>query len=577
MSRRGLVSKSFGPPGGSPGGAALIPKGEGTGLPSSGYLTIDEVATTLRVTSTQVSEWIRKDVLRGNEFGIKPYDLKKFQHDGRDEIARAQAQALKDAQKPVEKAHQKSGGFFAKLFGKGKSTPSGGGDAALARENKKLREELQRARTQSKDEATTSRLEEKVRYLEEKLGRSSSLESEVADLKRQLAESQNSDRGVNAGEPALEHRLAQVQHELANAQEAARQGEAARQELSLLHSERAHLEGEVAKLQQQLVQSEAGPGRSEFEAQLQVQLEQARATIAEMDQRLQSLGQDSESQNHELRSHLDEREGVISELRAELEQARSQNLESPGEVVDHTAFVEELLTLQEANLERFRRLKALKDQADEKLSLAPADQAAGPSDGNFIRLQAEFETLRVKYQSLLEARESNSSGHQDFAEQLAAARATTNQLRQENTSLKDRLTQADLEGWKQKVEELQRRLREAGGSGQNLEQMELELRATRKSLQAREAQVQKIAGRVQENERALKKAHKESTRLTELLIERENRLRDLSTEYEQEYRDKLDTLDRQVSSLQWKLSLRDERIASLESEVSELRKQAGRG
>jgi hypothetical protein len=56
------------------------------------------------------------------------------------------------------------------------------------------------------------------------------------------------------------------------------------------------------------------------------------------------------------------------------------------------------------------------------------------------------------------------------------------------------------------------------------------------------------------------------------LIERENRLRDLSTEYEQEYRDKIDNLDRQVSGLQWKLSLREERIASLESEVSELRK-----
>lgn len=576
MSRRGLVSKSFGPPGSSPGGAALIPKGEGTGPPSSGYLTIEEVAKTLRVTSPQVSEWIRKDLLRGNEFGIKPYDLKKFQHDGRDEIARAQAQALKEAQKPVEKAHQKSGGFFAKLFGKGKSTASGGGDGALARENKKLREELQRARTQSKDEAATSRLEEKVRYLEEKLGRSSSLESEIADLKRQLAEMQNSDHGVNTSQPALEQRLAQVEHELANAQEAARQGEAARQELSLIHSERARLEGEVAQLQQQLVQSSASAGRSDYETQLQVQLEQARATISEMDQRLQTLAQDSESQNDELRSHLNEKEREISELRAELEQARSQNLPPPDKVVDHTALVEELLTLQEANLERFRRLKELKDQADEKLSFAP-DEAAGPSNGNFIRLQAEFETLRVKYQSLLEARESNASGHQEFVEQLAAARATTNQLRQENSLLKDRLAQADLEGWKQKVEELQRRLREAGGSGQNLEQMELELRATRKSLQAREAQVQKIAGRVQENERALKKAHKESTRLTELLIERENRLRDLSTEYEQEYRDKLDTLDRQVSSLQWKLSLRDERIASLESEVGELRKQAGRG
>jgi chromosome segregation ATPase len=167
-------------------------------------------------------------------------------------------------------------------------------------------------------------------------------------------------------------------------------------------------------------------------------------------------------------------------------------------------------------------------------------------------------------------------GHQEFVEQLAAARVTTTRLRQENAALKSRLAEADVDKWKQKVEELQQRL--AQGSRANdasLELVETELRAVRKSLQNREAQVQKIAGRLQENERSLKKALKESTRLTELLIERENRLRDLSTEYEQEYRDKIDNLDRQVSGLQWKLSLREERIASLESEVSELRRTRG--
>ncbi len=568
MSRRGLVSKSFGPPGGSPGGAALVPKGEG-GPSGSGYLSVEEVAKTLRVTPAQVSEWVRKDTLRGNDSGVKPYDLKKFQHDSRDEIARAQSQALKEAQKPVEKSHQKSAGFFAKLFGKGKSveTPAGS-DAALARENKKLKEELRRAKSETKDEAATSRLEEKVRYLEDKLGRSAELENELASLRRQMADTEAAGPPRASNDAALERQVEELRRELAHAQDAVRQGEAARQELSLIHGERARLESETARLESELSLLKQQTEDPNFGSpELESQLREARNGLEEL-----------ENRHSALQSHLDQRERTIADLEAELENARNASWEaSSSPLEDQTPLIEELLALQEGNLQRFRRLKELKDQAEQKLALgASSEESSGPSDGSFPRLQAEFETLRVKHQSLLEARETNTPGHQEFVEQLAAARVTTTRLRQENTALKTRLSETDVEGWKQKVEELQRRLRDAADTDQSLEQMELELRATRKSLQAREAQVQKIAGRVQENERALKKALKESTRLTELLIERENRLRDLSTEYEQEYRDKLDSLDRQVSSLQWKLSLRDERIASLESEVGELRKQVGR-
>ena len=86
-------------------------------------------------------------------------------------------------------------------------------------------------------------------------------------------------------------------------------------------------------------------------------------------------------------------------------------------------------------------------------------------------------------------------------------------------------------------------------------------------MHVKENQVQKVASRLADNEKRLSKAMQESARLTELLIERENRLRELSTEFEQEYRDKMENLDRQVSGLQWKLSLREERIAHLESEL----------
>ena len=97
--------------------------------------------------------------------------------------------------------------------------------------------------------------------------------------------------------------------------------------------------------------------------------------------------------------------------------------------------------------------------------------------------------------------------------------------------------------------------------------MEKELDSLRKGLDAKETQLQKLATKLSDNEKRLSKAMQESARLTELLIERENRLRELSNEFEQEYREKIGNLDRQVSGLQWKLSLREERIAVLESEL----------
>ena len=571
MSRRGLVSKSFGPSGGSPGGAALVPKGEG-GPPSSGILSIEDVAATLRVTPQQVSEWVRKDMLRANDSGVKPYDLKKFQYDSREEIARAQAQALRESQRPVEKSHQKSVGFFSKLFGKGKSRPASD-DAGLAKENQRLREELKKAKAEPQDESATSRLEEKVRYLEERLSRTSGLENENAALRQQLATSESA--ATNFASPdssELTRELEQTRRELEASRDALLREEELRQELSVLQGERVRLEAEVFRLESRGETSSADP-------ELEREFSRSQETVRQLEARLQHQEDQNGARLAQLESELTERDRAVTSLQEELEQVRATIDHSeiaPTSEPSQAALVEELLALQEANLARFTRLKELKEQAEQKLSQNPAGESLS-SDSGFAKLQADFDRLRVKHQSLLEARENNDSGQQEFAEQLAAARVTATRLKQENTALKNRLVEADVEGWKLKTDELQRRLREASSSSdQGLEQMELELRATRKSLQAREAQVQKIAGRVQENERALKKALKESTRLTELLIERENRLRDLSTEYEQEYRDKIDNLDRQVSGLQWKLSLREERIASLESEVSELRRQTGR-
>lgn len=573
MSRRGLVSKSFGP--GAPGGPALMPKGEKPG--PTGFLPIEEVASTLKVQPSQILEWMQKDQLRGNDAGIKPYDLKKFQLDHQDEIRKAQARALKNDQKTVEKKPSK-GGFLSRLFGgKGKAEEEPVGDAQLIQENKRLKEELNRAKTDVPDQAATVQLEDKVRFLEGKLAKTSALESELSDLKRRLAEA-GGGGGSSAHEAELERQLEALRRELARSQDVVRETES-------LHTSLRQAEAERDRLAAELAERSHHPPAAQDDAAgaLGEQLESTRLELQRAEERLQGILRDDQAQQERFQATLSERDEQIATLRQELEAAQSGAMAGAavaGATVasvmasEPNPLVDELLALQETNLARFARLHDLYLQAQAKLDQAPS-LAGGDSlsEAGYAKLQSEFETLRVKHQSLLEARETNVPGHQEFVEQLAAARVTTTRLKQENAALKSRLSEADLDGWKQKVDELQQRVAQGSrASDANLELAETELRAVRKSLQAREAQVQKIAGRLQENERALKKALKESTRLTELLIERENRLRDLSTEYEQEYRDKIDNLDRQVSGLQWKLSLREERIASLESEVSELRK-----
>ncbi len=563
MSRRGLVSKNFGPQGGGPAaGAALMPKGE---APSTGTLmTVEQVATALRVQPKQVNDWIQRGVLRGSNAGVKPYDFEKFKLDKSEEISSGQSKALKDGQKTVDKKPDKSGGLLSKfstLFGRGKSDDSGS-DTVLAQENRHLKKELTKLRSASKGRADAQDLEEKVRYLESKLADTRALEAELAELK------QNTDDAVapESSSAELEAQTEKYHQEMARTQALSLESEK-------LQAALRELEVERDELREQLHQSP--------DDQL------ARAADSRELQRLQTAAESAEHrleeqllENREQRKHLQEeianRESTIDELKSRLEEAVEARLSAPQQPVSDP-LVPELLALQKTNLERFARLHGLYQDAQERLVQSQTSASRGPeSDPSVARLQSEFEALRVKHQSLLEARESNASESGKFAEQLAATRASETQLKRENASLKQRLSENDLEPWKVKVEALERRLEKSQADDTGMEQVESELRNARKNLQNRELQIQKLAGRLQDNERALKKALKESTRLTELLIERENRLRDLSTEYEQEYRDKIDNLDRQVSDLQWKLSLREERIAGLESEMSDLRKSSSR-
>jgi chromosome segregation ATPase len=213
--------------------------------------------------------------------------------------------------------------------------------------------------------------------------------------------------------------------------------------------------------------------------------------------------------------------------------------------------VEELLAVQRVNLARFKRLHQLHLQARQ--------QAGSAAD------QQELEALRSRYEALLK-NQGSAEEQKELLEKLSEYRGFITQLKEQNRDLKERL-QTERSNDDSRVEELEAKLREALKAGSGHQQMEVELNSLRKAMESKENQIQKVASRLSDNEKRLAKAMQESARLTELLIERENRLREVSEEYEQEYRDKLENLDRQVSGLQWKLSLREERIAHLESEL----------
>lgn len=504
-------------------------------------MPIEEVASKLRVTTDHVKGWIQKGELRASDAGIKPYDYNKFKLDHDDEIRKAQADAKSNKGRPTQtKRKPDKKGIISKFFSflGGSNSSAGTGDKNLAKENRKLKAEIEKLRGQEPEiQAEKEKLEEKVRYLESNMSRSRQLESEVTQLKQELAIVGSG--GAPANNEALEKQLEQYRQELESAKQQAAQTEEYRSALEKTQNERDNLAQQLSAARE--------PGESEGASspELEAELARTREALEQAQTQLQTLQQGP-----------DQRDDMIAQLQAQL----AQNADQPGDDI----LVGQLLAVQRANLARYQRLHQVCLETQAKLS-----QGGGAADSAELeRLKQELAALADKHQALL----TNKGTEQDYAEQLAAARVTTTRLKQENTRLKASLADSGADKWKQQIQELEQQLQEAQNNDASREVVESELRALRKSLQGREGQVQKIAGKLQENERALKKALEESARLTELLIERENKLKDMATQYEQDYREKIESLDRQVSGLQWKLSLREERIASLESEVNDLKR-----
>jgi chromosome segregation ATPase len=501
------------PPGGS---SALMPKGDKPKGPQ--LLPVAEVARRLRVQPSQVEDWLEKGKLRGDAKGVRPYDFKKFQLDNPELINRAKQEAVQ--QKTTQGKRKPKKGFLSKfksLFGGGKGEDSGG--ASLAKENKRLKAELKQLQKSKKPKGgkggASDDLEEKIRFLEKKASESRALESQVNSLKKQL-----SDQPPPAamGGDAMSREIEAMRAKLVEAERQSKQSERFREALTLAQQERDHLMATIQELKQ------APPAGSSPELQtLQTALAQREHTLAEAEQRIQHMLQENE------------------QLRQTAQQAAPQD----------DALVEELLSLQRINLDRFKRLRSIYEESLK-------EQAQGGAD------PAELQELRTKYEDLL-AKQSAGEESQEMIDQLSESRVFIGKLKEENGQLKQQLESTPRSD--SRIRELEEKLQEAVRSGTDHQQVETELISLRKAMDSKENQIQKISSRLADNEKRLAKAMGESARLTELLIERENRLRELSEEFEQEYRDKLENLDRQVSGLQWKLSLREERIAHLESEL----------
>lgn len=556
MARKGLVSKGAGGPQ-SGGSAALMPKGEKPKGPD--LIPLVEVARRLRVDVAQVESWLQKDQLRGNEKGVRDYDFKKFQFDFPEEIKRAQKEAFQEKQNRADRKPKKEGfwGKFGSFLGLGgKDGDPTAQQQQLVQENQRLKRELERLKKSKppkrEGEGDTSAQEEKIRYLEGKLSETRALESEVVQLRKQLSATPAPPPPENTEElDALRRELEASRH---------RMGELEQQSVEAIHLRGALHDAQrhAQDLEERLEQMEQRHAEDLEERVNQAKLQPAPVDDEEIRRLRESLSQ-RERNLSELQTYLSEVQTDNERLRQEVEEASLRVARAtPVSQEDPSApLVEELLELQRVNLERFRRLATLYQESKSKLRVL--EQADTSED---------LALLKQKYDQLLEEQQKTSASSQaELMEQLNSARSAMAKIKDDNKALSEQLQKDNSSELKNQIAELEAQVQELRARGSSLKLVETELAALRKGMQSKEAQVQKVAGRLAENEKRLAKAMQESARLTELLIERENRLRELSNEFEQEYRDKMENLDRQVSGLQWKLSLREERIASLEAEL----------
>lgn len=555
MARRGLVSKGMA----QGGGPALMPKGGQDKPKSPSLLTIVEVARRLRVEPSHVEAWVGKSQLHGNASGVRPYDLNKFTLDYPDAIREAQKEAL--ASKSSGPARKPKKGLLSKfrsLFSS-EDTPAVSSDRQLSKENQRLKAELSKLKKKPASKDSNRELEEKVRFLEGKLSKSQELENKVERLERELEYRQAPPPA--SPDPDLIAELDTTRRALTEAQKKVAEVAHLQETLERTQLERSELLATISELKERI-----GPPRESdrLRAALSDQdepdseLADHRAALAEQQAELA----DRQAQFASQQAQLEEREAILADREAEVHRAET----SFGER-------ESALAQKSAQLTEWERTLSERDESSGSKELPPEPTPTSEDQSRLIEQLLELQQKNLDRYRELERLYSERPPARDEkmdAELSETLRPELDKVKAENNHLKEML-KAAREASAERISELEHRLVSVSRESDQQQEIEIEVVSLRRALEAKETQAQKFSSKLEENEKQLSKALQESTRLTELLIERENRLRELSEEFDEEYRKKIENLDRQVSGLQWKLSLREERIAHLETELARTR------
>ncbi|MGE0489505.1 MAG: hypothetical protein AB7S38_09855 [Vulcanimicrobiota bacterium] len=270
-----------------------------------------------------------------------------------------------------------------------------------------------------------------------------------------------------------------------------------------------------------------------------------------LEEQLEGLQGQSESgpQIDSLLQELQLRDQLISRLEQQLASALQGS--SEGEVL---AAAHEAAQSQVAELER-RIEDAQASHRVELNSLKRSNEVVRLANQ---RLESELAELRGgQAQSKFLPIPGKSTDSPNSAPQLEAAEGKIRDLEQLRQKLEEELRTSR--------EEL--RLHKARAATSNESIASQQIAHLQRTVASRDAQVKKLAAKLADMERGLGKAHEESTRLTELLIDRENKLKNVRVTFEKDYEERFKSMERQITGLEWKLSLRDDRIGALEQEL----------
>ncbi|MCA9790503.1 MAG: hypothetical protein KC910_01860 [Candidatus Eremiobacteraeota bacterium] len=421
--------------------------------------------------------------------------------------------------------------------------------------------------------------DERVAALEERLA---DYAESLAARERQVQELQAQMLAMDGGSEG-DH-VAELRQALTEAQD---YNERAFQKFQESEARRLELTRRAEALEKALVEarraSEPALGEAEFEA-LKADYHQWVDAYHELESQAQAI-------NEELNEARRENAGIRSF--AEAQAARAQALE------------EQLQQLQGqsdsgAQVESLLKELQLRDQLIAHLEGQLADAQQGSHDGQALAeaqqaaqtqvtdLERRIEDLnashRVELNSLKRSNEVVRLANQRLESELAEMRGgqgkflpipnkgandqnLTPQLQAAESKIRD------LEQLRQRLEEELRssreemRLQKARAATSNESIASQQIAHLQRTVASRDAQVKKLAAKLADMERGIGKAHEESTRLTELLIDRENKLKNVRVAFEKDYEERFKSMERQITGLEWKLSLRDDRIGALEQEL----------